>query len=63
MFGTAFQDPGAPVGNVILLTGQPGSLVDGMFYSYLYENNPDRFVDKLAPAGGTLLFESQDSSG
>jgi hypothetical protein len=45
------------------VTGQPGSLVDGMFYSYLYENNPDRFVDKLAPAGGTLLFESQDSSG
>lgn len=63
MFGTTFHDPGAPVGNVSSVTGQSGSLVDGMFYSYLYENNPDRFVDKLTPNGGSLLFESQDSSG
>ncbi|UCC12438.1 MAG: T9SS type A sorting domain-containing protein [candidate division WOR-3 bacterium] len=63
MFGTTFQDPGAPVGNVSSVTGQSGSLVDGMFFSYLYEDNPDRFVDILTPNGGSLLFESQDSSG
>lgn len=63
MFGTAVQDPGAPVGNVSMVTGQPGSLLDGMFYPYLYENNPDRFVDILEPNQGSLLFESQDSSG
>ncbi len=63
MFGTTWQDPGAPVGNVSSVTGQPGSLLDGMFYSYLYEDFPDRFVDILEPNEGTLLFASQDASG
>lgn len=63
MFGTTFKLPGAPVGNVSMVTGQPGSLLDGLFFSYLYENNPDRSVDILEPDQGSLLFESQDSSG
>jgi hypothetical protein len=62
MFGSQVQDPGAPVGNVSMVTGQAGSLLDGMFYPYLYENNPDRFVDVLEPNGGSLLFQSQDSN-
>jgi hypothetical protein len=65
MFGCTFVDHGnAPfLGNVMSVIGQDGSFTAGMYYSYLYQQGPDSYVDEIEENGGTMYFKSQDSKG
>ncbi|MEO0156724.1 MAG: hypothetical protein ABIL07_06390 [candidate division WOR-3 bacterium] len=62
-FGCSFGDGGLPMdsGNVNILIGQSSTIVDSLFYGYLYKKGPDHFVDYLISQGGTVLFKDQDS--
>ncbi len=62
-FGCILGGGGLPMdsGNVNVVTGQSATIVENLFYNYLYMKGPDNFVDYLIPQGGTTLFKSQDS--
>ncbi|RKX69048.1 hypothetical protein DRP53_09370 [candidate division WOR-3 bacterium] len=65
MFGCTYLGDGEPriTGNVQSLTGQPGTIVAGKNYSYLYKKLPDNYVDYIGANGGTIIFKSQDGKG
>ena len=65
MFGCAFVDHGSAsfLGNVMSVIGQDGSIAASFYYSYLYQQGPDSFVDEIEEDGGTIFFKSQDSKG
>ena len=65
MLGSMYLGSGYPsvIGNVSSLAGQNGSFVQGMQYGYLYQQEPDNYIDEIAASDGTLLFFSQDSQG
>jgi hypothetical protein len=50
-------------GNVIDLSGVPGTLFENVHYDYLYQDFPDNFVDFIGQENGLVFFESQDSKG
>ncbi|KPJ74403.1 hypothetical protein AMJ52_00700 [candidate division TA06 bacterium DG_78] len=61
MFGCTWAGDGALLGNVQNVTGQGGSLGEGLSYDYLYNQGPDSYVDYINANGGTILFKSQDA--
>lgn len=65
MFGCTFVDHGNAsfLGDVMSVVGQDGSFAAGMYYSYLYQQGPDSYVDEIEENGGTIFFKSQDSKG
>ena len=65
MFGCSFVDHGSAsfLGNVMSVLGQDGSFTAGLYYSYLYQQGPDSYVDEIEENGGTIYFKSQDSKG
>lgn len=62
-FGCVLGGGGLPKdsGNVNVVVGQSSTIVENLFYNYLYMKEPDNFVDYLIPQGGVTLFKSQDS--
>ncbi len=50
-------------GNVNTLTGQTGTFTVAMGFNYMYQLEPDNYVDYIGSNGGTLLFKSQDDQG
>ena len=50
-------------GNVIDVTGVPGTLFESLQFDYLYQDFPDNFVDFIGQNNGLVFFESQDSKG
>ena len=65
MFGCSYIGDGNPssTGNVSTVTGQTGSIADGVNYGHLYQQGPDNYVSYIGTAGGTLFFRSQDNNG
>lgn len=64
-FGCAYLNDGWPstIGNVSSLTGQSGTFVQGYNYDYLFQQDPDNFVDEITANGGTIIYASQDAVG
>jgi hypothetical protein len=60
MFGCTWAGDGLASGNVQNVTGQGGSIGEGLNYNYLYNEGPDFYVDYINADGGTILFTSQD---
>lgn len=46
-----------------MLYGEDNTFIEGTFYSYLYQEGPDSYVDSIAENGGTIFFKSQDYQG
>lgn len=64
-FGCTWLGDGEPMipGNVVDLTGVPGTLFENVSFDYLYQDSPDNFVDFIGQDNGLVFFESQDSKG
>ncbi len=62
MFGCNYVSDGAPYfqGNCQVLSGQNGTITNGMNFNYLYQEPPDHCVDVISANGGTVIFKSQD---
>jgi hypothetical protein len=64
-FGASYLGDGQPssTGNVQSLSGEAGTLAEGMSFAYLYQQEPDSYVDELGADGGTVVIRSQDNVG
>jgi hypothetical protein len=64
-FGASYLGDGyaSSTGNVQSLTGETGSLADGLSLTYPYQQNPDNYVDELGTDGGAVVMRSQDNIG
>lgn len=45
------------------MSGQIGTIAEGLSYDYLYGQGPDSYVDLITANGGTLCFEDQSTRG
>ncbi len=54
---------GQATGNVSSLAGQPGTLAQGMSFTYPYGEGPDSWVDEFDAAGGAVCLRDQSSTG
>lgn len=64
-FACNFIDHGnsPTVGNISSVTGQGGTMVQGLDYDYLYQDGPDSYVDIISANGGTIIYQCQSLSG
>ncbi len=64
MFGGTFVKDGNPLGNISELTGQAGTITDGLDLDYSY-GVPilDEYEDVIAADTGDLIFKSQQGYG
>jgi len=64
-FGCKFISDGnySTIGNVNNVTGTTGSITSGSNFTYLYQQEPDNYVDVIDADSGTIIFRSQDSYG
>jgi len=64
-FGATYLGDGQPsgTGNVQSLTGETGSLADGLSVTYPYQQSPDSYVDEFGADGGAIVLRSQDNVG
>ncbi|MBN2465709.1 hypothetical protein JXD38_08845 [candidate division WOR-3 bacterium] len=64
-FGASYLGDGQPssTGNVQSLNGEAGTLAEGMGLTYLYQQEPDNYVDELGSDGGTVVVRSQENIG
>ena len=65
MLGCTYWGDGSDstYGNVNSVTGQSGSIADGLNYNYLYKRGPDNYVDYIGANSGTIFFKSQETAG
>ncbi len=62
-FGCVWLGDGEASGNVQTITGQSGTIVEGLSFNYLYAQGPDYYVDYIGEDGGTLIFRCQSGNG
>jgi len=62
-FGCTYAGDGNASGNIQTVTGQIGTIADGLSYDYLYGQGPDSYVDYITENGGTLFFEDHTTRG
>jgi hypothetical protein len=64
-FGCALAGVGDiyDIGNIETVSGEPGTLADGLDFNYMYQQPPDNLLDNIEANGGTLFFKSQDGLG
>ena len=64
-FGATYVGDGndQTTGNVQSLTGEAGTLAQGMSFSYPYQQGPDSWVDQLDAGSGTVVLRSQENIG
>lgn len=45
------------------VSGQSGTIAQGLDYSYLYQQAPDSYVDLISANSGTMIYQCQNPSG
>ena len=64
MFGATWVRDGNPLGNISELTGQAGTIVDGLVHDYSHMVFVvDEYEDVIAANAGELIFKSQEGYG
>ncbi len=62
-FGCNYVNDGGSTGNVSRVTGQAGTIAEGLALDYPYGTPPDEWVSVISANGGTIHFKSQDNNG
>ena len=64
-FAVEYINDGYPsqIGNISSINGQTNTMTQGLEFEYLYQQDPDNYVDEIIESNGTMIFKSQDGLG
>ena len=64
-FAAEYINDGYPsqIGNISSISGQTNTMTQGLEFEYLYQQDPDNYVDEIDGNNSTVLFKSQDGIG